>query len=350
MSNNNRYLRNSWYVAALSSELGAEQFLVRTIMDVPVLLYRKEDDSPVALHDRCPHRFAPLHLGSRDGDEVVCKYHGLKFNCEGQCTENPHGNGHIPKAAKVRSYPLLEKFGFIWIWMGEKASDPALLQDFSELENGPDNGVGYTYMRMTANYKLILDNVMDLSHVDHVHGDAINTRGQLSPKSPKVESVGDAVVTSCEWEQTPPMLIFADFLPKPESEARHYFKVTWTPPTNLQLSVGATQSESGFDELVGQYDVHLITPESPNSTHYFFASRRNYNEEDPEYNAQKIQAMHDAFEHEDGPIIKAVHDMMGDNEFFDLNPVLTSNDVAAVRMRKKLESLIDEDSGVLASD
>src|SRR5260370_3840354 len=112
MENRSPYLMNAWYVAALSSEVGPVALFHRKILDTSVLLYRKEDGKPVALHDRCPHRFAPLHLGKRHGDEVACLYHALRFDCSGKCTQNPHGNGHIPQAAQVKAFPLIEKFGF----------------------------------------------------------------------------------------------------------------------------------------------------------------------------------------------------------------------------------------------
>ena len=101
---------------------GATDLFSRTLLDTSVLIYRKADGTAVAMHDRCPHRFVPLSKGTRQGDEVVCKYHALRFDCDGKCTHNPHGNGHIPEAAKVQTYPLLEKYGFLWIWMGDEAS------------------------------------------------------------------------------------------------------------------------------------------------------------------------------------------------------------------------------------
>ncbi|AEI82629.1 vanillate O-demethylase oxygenase subunit (plasmid) [Cupriavidus necator N-1] len=341
MKTQSPYLMNAWYVAALSTEVGPEELFHRKILDVSVMIYRKQDDgTPVAMHDRCPHRFAPLHLGKRHGDEVSCPYHALRFDCLGTCTHNPHGTGHIPKAASVKTFPLAEKYGFVWIWMGDEAPDLKLLPDYSELDIGHANAVGYTYMHMPVNYELIIDNVMDLSHIDHVHGEIITTRGKLSPVIPKVADVQRTVNARWEWTQSPAMMIFANFLPQPEEEARHYFDITWAPPANIQLSVGAVQGEMSFDDYIGQYDLHTTTPETQGSTHYFFATRRNHIVEDGDYNKMKIQAMHGAFENEDGPIISAVQREMGDANFFDLNPVLMSNDVAAVKVRRKLEMLI----------
>lgn len=340
------YLMNTWYAASLATEVGPVALFHRKILDTTVMIYRKQDGTPVALHDRCPHRFAPLHLGKRVGDEVSCIYHALRFDCSGKCTHNPHGNGKIPEAAKVRSFPLVERYGFLWIWMGEEPADPALLPDFGELDEGHPNGVAFTYMHMRANYELIIDNVMDLSHIDHVHGEIITTRGQLSPLIPKLRETPASVTARWEWKQTPALLIFANFLADPKAEARHFFDITWTPPANIQLSVGAVQGEQPLtlDDCVGQYDLHTATPETSGSTHYYFATRRNHIADDGDYNKMKIAAMHAAFENEDGPIIEAVQGEMDTADFFSLNPVLMTNDVAPVKVRRLLQRLIAQES------
>jgi phenylpropionate dioxygenase-like ring-hydroxylating dioxygenase large terminal subunit len=340
------YLMNAWYVAALSTEVGPEALFHRRILDTSVLIYRKQDGTPVALHDRCPHRFAPLHLGKRIGDEVACPYHALQFDCSGQCTKNPHGNGQIPRAAKVRSFPLVERHGFLWIWMGEAEADLDRLPDYAPLDAGHENGVAYTYMHMKAHYELIIDNVMDLSHIDHVHGEIITTRGQLSPLVPQMREGDERISARWEWKQTPAMLIFANFMPDPAAEARMFFDITWAPPAHIQLSVGATQNGAALDleHCIGQYDLHTCTPETAHTTHYWFATRRNHIEEDGDFNKMKIQAMHTAFETEDGPIIEAVHGEMGTPEFFSLNPVLMSNDAAPVKVRRLLKKLIAAES------
>lgn len=346
------YLTNVWYVAALSTEVNGEALFRRRILDTPVLIYRKQDGSPVALYDRCPHRFVPLSMGRREGDDVVCRYHGLKFDCSGKCTHNPHGNQRIPEAARTRSFPIVERYGFLWIWMGEAAADPATIPDYSPLDEGHPNAVAYTYMHPSANYQLILDNVMDLSHIDHVHGEIITTRGKLSPLVPQLRETPATVEARWEWRQQPAMLIFNQFLPDPQGEARHFFDITWSAPANIQLSVGAVQGagQLDLDDCVGQYDLHTCTPETAGTTHYFFATRRNHIVEDADYNRAKIEAMHAAFMDEDGPILDAVQAEMGDADFFALGPVLMSNDVAPVKVRRHLKRLIDDERAWLASE
>ncbi|ARR53590.1 Rieske (2Fe-2S) protein [Rhizorhabdus wittichii DC-6] len=342
-------LKRAWYVAAMSSEVEGEALFHRRILGTSVMIYRLADGTPVALHDRCPHRFAPLHLGQREGDEIACRYHALRFDADGRCTHNPHGNGRIPDAARVRRFPLLERYGFLWIWMDDSDPDPALLPDFSPLEEGHPNAVAQTYMHMDVNYELIIDNVMDLSHIDHVHGEIITTRGQLSPVVPKVRERDTHISARWEWSQTPAMMIFAPFLPRPEDAARHYFDISWTAPANIQLSVGAVQDSDDFGDATSQYDLHTCTPEDAFKTHYFFATRRNHIVDDADYNRKKIEAMHAAFETEDGPIITAVQEEMGEAEFFSLDPVLMSNDVAPVKVRRRLRRMIVEEQAAKAA-
>ncbi|HLI23240.1 MAG TPA: Rieske 2Fe-2S domain-containing protein, partial [Stellaceae bacterium] len=110
------FLRNFWYVAAYAREVGAAP-LARTILGEPVLLYRAESGAAVALEDRCCHRNLPLSMGAREGDAIRCGYHGLKFDAQGRCIEIP-GQKEIPPDTRVKSYPLVEKFNFVWLWMG----------------------------------------------------------------------------------------------------------------------------------------------------------------------------------------------------------------------------------------
>lgn len=111
------FLQNAWYVAASEAELGEELYPV-TLLNEPVVLYRKSDGTPVALEDACPHRKLPLSMGRRKGDDIECGYHGLTFDCSGSCVHAP-GSRRIPQGAKVRSYPLAVRYGLIWIWMGD---------------------------------------------------------------------------------------------------------------------------------------------------------------------------------------------------------------------------------------
>src|SRR5262252_8998291 len=111
------FLQNAWYVAGWSEELHGQP-VGRRILDQPVVMYRLPTGEAVALQGRCPHRFAPLHLGKVIGTDIQCPYHGLRFGPQGACTFNPQGGGATPRALDIRAYPLVERYGALWIWMG----------------------------------------------------------------------------------------------------------------------------------------------------------------------------------------------------------------------------------------
>jgi len=162
------FIKNTWYVAAWSHEVGASNIFSRTIISQPVMLYRKEDGQVVALQDRCGHRGAPLSLGRREGDCVRCMYHGLKFDSRGACVEVP-AQERIPPQAKVQTFPVVERHRWIWIWMGDPAlADPATIPDTHWLDDPDWRGLP-GYIHYYVNYLLICDNLLDFSHLPYVH-------------------------------------------------------------------------------------------------------------------------------------------------------------------------------------
>ena len=165
------YLRNSWYVAAWSKDIAAD-IVVRTIIEQPVVMYRKSDGAIVALEDRCAHRQVPLSRGRIVGDLIECGYHGLQFDASGACVRIP-AQDTIPTRACVKSYPVVERHGWVWLWMGEAArATPATVPDFHRLDDPAFAATGDTN-EIAANYELVNDNLLDLSHVGYVHGSTI---------------------------------------------------------------------------------------------------------------------------------------------------------------------------------
>src|SRR3546814_16610251 len=156
-----KYLRNAWYAAAWSEEIGGTP-LGRTFLEQPVVLFRETDGTTVALADRCPHRFAPLSKGKLVGNAIECPYHGLRFGADGQCVHNYHGP--VPKAASVHRYPVMECYGLAWIWMGD--ADQAHEDRLPAF--GPfitDDGFAFARgnLQLAANYQLVVDNLLDLT-------------------------------------------------------------------------------------------------------------------------------------------------------------------------------------------
>lgn len=341
----NIFLSNAWYVAALVTEINGMDLFRRKILDQSVLIYRKENGEVVALRDRCPHRFLPLSAGQRHGDDITCKYHGLTFDCTGKCVHSPHGDGKIPKAAVVQSFPLVERDGFLWIWMGDAdLADEDKILDCSILTNSPKDAVFYFVLHNNANYELITDNIMDLSHIDHLHGPLINTKGKLSPIIPDVKDDGDDIYINWLWEADPAMPLLGNHLKEPEGTADQYLTVKWRAPSNMHLQLGAVQGSQDYEnDGVVLYDFHLMTPETAKTTHYFFGSARNYRQHDAEYNAMHKEGLEAAFAEEDKPVIDFQQEEIEITDLFSLNPVLLSSDVGNVRVRRRLKQMIEQE-------
>ena len=165
------WLRNCWQVIGFAREIGNAP-LARTVCGEEVVLFRTQSGKAAALADRCPHRFAPLSLGRVTGEQIQCGYHGMCFDAEGHCVRVP-GQETVPRQAMVRSYPLVERYSFAWIWLGDAAlADPAKIPDVHWCDH-PAWAVADGYHHFAANYQLVNDNLLDLSHESFVHEDTI---------------------------------------------------------------------------------------------------------------------------------------------------------------------------------
>ncbi len=181
------YVRNAWYVGAWSHELERCKPLALTILNEPITLYRGESGRLVALEDRCVHRLAPLSLGRCEGDRLRCLYHGLLYDPDGTVAEIP-GQDRIPPRARVRSYPVVERHSWLWVWMGAaEVADEALIPPAVGLDD-PDYILGHGQLDYAAEARLINDNLLDFSHLTFVHAESFEagpefaaTQGRITP-------------------------------------------------------------------------------------------------------------------------------------------------------------------------
>ena len=165
---------NAWYAAAWDHEI-KHKLTPRTICGKKVVMYRRTDGRVAALEDACWHRLLPLSLGRLDGDEVVCGYHGLVFDDSGRCTHMPSQNSINPSAC-VRTYPVIEAHRFVWLWMGDPAlADPAKVPDLHWNRDDAWAGDGKV-IHVKCDYRLVVDNLMDLTHETFVHSSSIGDR------------------------------------------------------------------------------------------------------------------------------------------------------------------------------
>lgn len=162
------FLRRCWYVAAWTPDLAPGGLTPVSIAGTELVLFRDTHGKAVALRDRCAHRFAPLSRGRIEDGALRCMYHGLKFAPDGSCIEIP-GQDTIPPGVCVRSFPVVEKDDWIWVWMGEpELADEALVPAGVPLDD-PDWASRYGFIDYEADYMLINDNLLDFSHLSFVH-------------------------------------------------------------------------------------------------------------------------------------------------------------------------------------
>jgi vanillate O-demethylase monooxygenase subunit len=338
------WLTETWYVAALSNELKANEMLTRTILDEQIVLFRAAGEVR-ALFDRCPHRFAPLHLGRLENGVVTCGYHGLKFDGAGRCVHNPHGDGRVPDAAPLRSYPVREQQGFIWIWTGQNGTGPTGAPPcFEFLDTAVDTATIEGYLPTAANYQLMVDNIIDLSHADFLHPALLGTGGVVSANTPKITTADNRVTCSWNWQGDQAMGLFAPFLPDGGKKSDGWLVVEWEAPARMLISSGASATGvKGEGELVINA-THLMTPQDDDNTHYFHRGARNFLTDNVEFTAATREAVRKAFAFEDAPMIEATHRNMRGQEFWALKPWLLAGDGGAVRVRRLLDRMVKDEA------
>ena len=334
------FLKNAWYVAGWSSEVGRALF-VRTILNEPVLMYRTEGGKAVAMADACPHRFAPLHLGQLVGDLVQCGYHGLRFDRGGACVLNPF-DGSAPKNARVKTYPLEERWGVLWIWMGEEsACDAARIPDFSYLVD-PKRRVLPGTTRVEANYELIIDNLADLTHTNFLHANFLKVDAFTNGKH-EVLQEGNTVHSKFWFPNGRVTPLSAKFMDNPDLIVDRWTEIRWDAPSLIMLDTGATPTGRPRAEGTQNYGTHLLTPETETSTHYFFAHARGFKLDDPKTDDIVREWQRVAFNEQDKPMIEAQQRVLGSADFMSKRPALQSNDLGTVRIRRVLAQLIAQE-------
>ncbi|MGO9454587.1 MAG: Rieske 2Fe-2S domain-containing protein [Candidatus Binataceae bacterium] len=335
------FLRNCWYMAGWSGDFAQDHLTAVTMLDEPIVIYRRNDGAPVALQDRCCHRFAPLSKGRVEGDDVRCMYHGLKFAPSGKCIEIP-GQPKIPPQACVRIYPIVDNYSGAWIWMGDPAlADESLIPDFVGIED-PRWVMKPGRMDYNANYFLINDNLLDLSHIPFLHrkslGATLTPQGVSRPVVTRLErsvriqnwitSEPSQMITSIRSLRTDlwqtydfvvpgVFLLRADFYP--EGTARKF----------------PEREPTGIEPIHRQFTCQAVTPLTDNQSCYFFAYGPWARE------AELVDAFHQlglkAF-NEDRTMIEAQQQNI--NLAGSARMLTTASDSAVSQFRRMMEGLI----------
>jgi len=336
MAKAREFLRNAWYVAASADEVGRIPFS-RTLLCEPIVMYRREDGVAVALEDRCCHRRAPLSKGRVSGDRLQCGYHGFTFDSSGACVAIP-GQEHVPPSIRVRSYPLVEQDGFLWIWMGDAAkADRSRIPDFKEnIAQGwwPTR----VLMPIRSHYQLVVENLMDLLHVAFVHGETIGTDDTDATLEFDRGNDFVRVIRTAPDIATPHFYLVNGLGPRSDQSKI----ITFVPPCYVSILVTTTDRTSGKanPRRVHILIHHACVPETETSTHYFIVSARDF-ETPPELAGKSHEILWKTF-NEDRDIIEAQELCIEADP--DAPFVSVASDWGSVHMRRLMAQLIEREA------
>ena len=330
------YIRNLWYMAGWAQDVPDGKVLARTFLDRPWILLRKRDGTYAMLADRCPHRFVALSKGSFDGEIITCAYHGLGFSPEGRCVRSPFGHD-TALAASVPSLPVIERSGILWFWPGDPAAaDPARIPDFTLLDD--PRPVARATLRMDVGFELIADNLMDLSHAEFIHRATFGVNGSLMDSGEHKVVTDDSGAIWNNWDMTnarPPE--WAKPMLGEGALIDQWLHIRWHAPASMALFIGLARAGTERRELVvpPMANPHILTPETQNSTWYFYTS-------DPGAEAEDFARR--VFLDEDEPMVKSAAQGMQGEDFWALKPLILPTDAGAVRARRRLMQLRREDA------
>jgi vanillate O-demethylase monooxygenase subunit len=341
-TNSTIFLRNAWYVAAISGSVQRDLTPIR-VLDTALVFYRTESGDPVALEDACPHRKLPLSMGRLCGDTVECGYHGLTFDRRGQCTAAPTQD-RIPPTAVVRSYPVADRYGLLWVWMGNaERADEADILDIENYASPEWHITGGDSLTCHCNYLYLTDNLLDPSHVAWVHRTSFAAEGTEDTPL-EVEETADGLVVS-RWIydcEAPP---FYKPLLKFEGNAdrlQHYEVRFPSIAINKGIYCPAGEGGARWTQKGNSYEMisyNFLTPVDENTTRYFWLQHRNTDLDNDAITQRIASGAKRAFE-EDKVVLEAVHKGI---DTTSTRPINLALDASANRFRKLLESQISNE-------
>ncbi len=335
-------VKNAWYVAAWSTEVD-DQLRRFVILDEPILLFRRTDGTVAALEDRCPHRLLPLSKGKRIGDTVQCGYHGLTFGADGKCVRVP-GQDKIPPSAFVDAYPIEERHGIIWIWMGDKhRADPDEIFDLPQFHDPAWHAHHGGALHIKSNYLNVAENLVDPAHVSFVHPTTLgNSASENIPVH--VATDGPAIVAWRWIRDAEPIGFFKAFGEFDGNVDRWHYYHLYTPCTAV-IDFGSAPTEreiSEDDRDSGNrvFALHFMTPVTENYTIDRWMHLRNTAIETEEASA-KIDAMFEIAFAEDREILEAVH--AEESRPLKRRPIRIAIDRGPMVYRKRVAEMIERE-------
>lgn len=340
------YIRNAWYVAAWDDEVAQGSMLYRKLLGEQIILLRNEDGLVQAVSGVCPHRYASLHMGTFGNGMIQCGYHGLGFDGSGACVHNPFGAPS--KTMRLRSYPVIERYSAVWIWMGAaELADPALIPDMA-FNDPATSWVGKGYLNVAAGYELEVENILDLSHIQFLHPTTLGS-GEVANGRYEWKQDGDQIWSNRDiyGEVMAPELAEAMGIPLGMLTDR-WIHVRWDAPSNLVIYAGAVAAGRPQAEGRETPTGHFFTPETETSSHYWYslAIPRAFGPSGEALAAQQIEFLRVPFETEDMPMLEEQQRNLGNRSLREARLGWLPGDAAGARARNMIYTRIDAEAAV----
>jgi phenylpropionate dioxygenase-like ring-hydroxylating dioxygenase large terminal subunit len=306
-----KFIRNAWYVAAWSSEIGGRPF-ARTLLGEPVAVFRGASGSVAAVEDRCCHRGLPLSMGQVRGDTIVCGYHGISYDTQGRCVGIP-GQPHVPPAMRVRAFPVIEKDELVWIWMGKRErADASSIPSFA-YHNDHLRWPHRTHTQaLRCDQRLVIDNLLDLTHLAFVHQRTIGGDPDAHTQAKFSVTPTDRGVSFIRWllnSVPPPTYVNAVGF---KGRVDRWMEFEFIAPGVVLQFTGALDVGTGAYDLgkrEGGFALrifHGITPATADSCHYFWSGCHGYRQDEPAVTDELFGALAATFA-EDAAVLEAQH-------------------------------------------
>jgi phenylpropionate dioxygenase-like ring-hydroxylating dioxygenase large terminal subunit len=186
--------KNFWWPLDFSPEVTTKPKRV-TALGQEFVLFRTSDGAAHVMSDLCVHRGGALSDGWVDEKNcIVCPYHGWEYKPDGECVKIPANlpGNPVPKKARVDSYPTVEKFGWVWAFLGDtpEAERPAI-PNLPYFDQADQYKLTYGEFKWNAHYDRTLENSLDIAHAPFVHGGSFGNREEPQVEDYAVEELGE---------------------------------------------------------------------------------------------------------------------------------------------------------------